>query len=132
MIVRTSLVEKPDSLSGNPVSPASLTMFADLGLSRIALPEGAPIDAVYARMSAGADAQAQDVAAEGHRNARLIRADAEARAVEIYGASFTKDPEFYDFYRAMQSYDATFAQKGNRTAIVMSPDNAYLRQFRGK
>lgn len=34
MIVRTSLVEKPDSLSGNPVSPASLTMFADLGLSQ--------------------------------------------------------------------------------------------------
>ena len=104
----------------------------DLGLSRLALPDGAPIDAAYARMSAGAEAQAQDIAAEGHRNARLIRADAEARAVEIYGASFTKDPEFYDFYRAMQSYDATFAQKGNRTAIVMSPDNAYLKQFRGK
>jgi membrane protease subunit HflC len=32
----------------------------------------------------------------------------------------------------MQSYDATFAQKGSRTSIVLSPDNAYLRQFRGK
>jgi len=104
----------------------------DFGLSRLALPDGAPLDAAYARMSAGAEVQAQDVAAQGHRNARLIRADAEARAVEIYAASFTKDPEFYDFYRAMQSYDATFAQKGSRTAIVLSPDNAYLKQFRGK
>lgn len=104
----------------------------DFGLSRLALPDGAPLDAAYARMSAGAEAQAQDTAAQGHRNARLIRAEAEARAIQIYATSFTKDAEFYDFYRAMQSYDATFAQKGSRTAIVLSPDNAYLKQFRGK
>ena len=104
----------------------------DFGLSRLALPDGAPLDAAYAQMSTGAEVQAQDTAAQGHRNARLIRAEAEARAVQIYAASFTKDPEFYDFYRAMQSYDATFAQKGSRTAIVLSPDNAYLKQFRGK
>ncbi len=104
----------------------------DFGLSRLALPDGAPLDAAYAQMNTGAEVQAQDTAAQGHRNARLIRAEAEARAVQIYAASFTKDPEFYDFYRAMQSYDATFAQKGSHTAIVMSPDNAYLKQFRGK
>jgi len=105
---------------------------ADLGLSRLALPDGAPLDAAFARMSAGAEAEAEEVAAEGHRNAQMIRAEAEARAGEIYAASFGKDPEFYDFYRAMESYDATFAQKGSHTAIVLSPDNAYLRQFRGK
>ena len=104
----------------------------DFGVSRVALPDGAPLDAAYARMSAGADSTAQDIAAQGHRDARLIRADAEARAVAIYAASLTKDPEFYDFYRAMQSYDATFGQKDTRTTIVLSPDNAYLKQFRGK
>ncbi len=104
----------------------------DLGLSRLAIPDGAPLDAVYARMSAGAEAEAENIAAEGHRNAQLIRADAQARANDISAASFGKDPEFFDFYRAMQSYDATFAQKGSHTAIVLSPDNAYLRQFRGK
>jgi membrane protease subunit HflC len=31
----------------------------------------------------------------------------------------------------MQSYDATFSQKGSSTSIVLSPDNAYLRQFKG-
>jgi len=104
----------------------------DFGLSRVALPSGAPLDAAYARMSAGADSTAQDIAAQGHRDARLIRADAEAQAVQIYAASLTKDPEFYDFYRAMQSYDATFGQKDTHTTIVLSPDNAYLNQFRGK
>jgi membrane protease subunit HflC len=32
----------------------------------------------------------------------------------------------------MQSYDATFAQKDTQTSIILSPDNEYLRQFRGK
>ena len=103
----------------------------DLRLSRVALPDGAPLDAAYARMIAGAEADAANVAAEGHRTAQLIRADAQARASQIYADSFGKDPKFHDFYRAMQSYDATFAQKGSKTTIVLSPDNAYLRQFKG-
>lgn len=104
----------------------------DLRLARIALPDGAPLDAAYARTNARAQAEAAAIATEGHSNAQLIRADAEARAEQIYGASFGKDPQFYDFYRAMQSYEATFAQKGSHATIVLSPDNAYLRQFRGK
>lgn len=104
----------------------------DVRLSRVALPDGAPLDAALARMTASAQADAASIAEEGHRGAAMIRASAEARAGQIYAASFGKDPQFYDFYRAMQSYDATFAQKGSRTTIVLSPDNAYLRQFRGK
>ncbi|WP_428333052.1 SPFH domain-containing protein [Novosphingobium sp.] len=102
------------------------------GVSRLGLPDGAPLDAAYARMSVAADSAGQDITAQSHRNARLIRADAEARAVEIYAASFVKDPQFYDFYRAMQSYDAIFAQKGSRTTVVISPANAYLKQFHGQ
>ena len=106
-------------------------MVTDLRLSRVALPDGAPLDAAYARMTQAAEADAAVIAAQGHRNAQLIRADAEAQAGRIYAASFGKDPQFHDFYRAMESYDATFAQKGSKTTIVLSPDNAYLRQFRG-
>ena len=101
-------------------------------LSRVALPDGAPLDSAYAQMLARSEADAAAITADGHRNAQLIRADAEARAAQIYAASFGQDPQFHDFYRAMQSYDATFAQKGSRTTIVLSPDNAYLKQFRGK
>ncbi|WP_353229946.1 SPFH domain-containing protein [Novosphingobium sp.] len=104
----------------------------DLGLSRVTWPDGAPIDGAIATMTARADADAAAITAEGHRAASLIRADAEARAGQIYAASFGKDPEFYDFYRAMQSYDAAFVQKGNHATLVLSPDNTYLRQFRGK
>jgi membrane protease subunit HflC len=104
----------------------------DLALTRVALPDGVPLDAEIARMTTRAEAEAAAIAAEGHRTAQVIRADAEARAGHIYAASFGKDPQFHDFYRAMQSYDASFAQKGSHTTLVLSPDNAYLRQFRGK
>ncbi len=104
----------------------------DLSLTRVVLPDGAPLDAGIARMTTRAEAQAAAISAEGHRAAQVIRADAEARAGQIYAASFGADPEFHDFYRAMQSYDAAFAQKGSHTTLVLSPDNAYLRQFRGK
>ena len=42
--------------------------------------------------------------AEGAKRAQIIRAEADADAARIYAASFGKDPQFYDFYRAMQSY----------------------------
>ena len=50
--------------------------------------------------------------------------------------AFNKDPEFYDFYRAMQSYRTTFLGNGPRhgaprRAIILSPNNEYLREFRG-
>jgi membrane protease subunit HflC len=60
------------------------------------------------------------------------RSTATRSRTQTYADSFGKDPQFYDFYRAMQSYDATFAQKGSSTSIVLSPDNEYLKQFKGK
>jgi modulator of FtsH protease HflC len=63
----------------------------------------------------------------------VIQGNADGEAARIYAASFGKDPEFYDFYRAMQSYRQTFLAEGNRgaTSIILSPENDYLRRFRG-
>ena len=74
------------------------------------------------------------VRAQGSRDARIIRAEADAEAARVYATAFGKDPEFYDFYRAMQSYDATFSNSENpsESSIILSPDNEYLRQFRGR
>ena len=53
---------------------------------------------------------------------------------KVYADAFGKDPAFYDFYRAMQSYDTTFAnpKSPGQSTILLSPDNDYLRQFKGK
>ena len=60
----------------------------------------------------------------------------DADAAKTYAASFGKDPDFYDFYRAMQSYQTTFVGDGqdktSPTSIVLSPDNAYLKEFTGR
>ena len=70
-----------------------------------------------------------EILAEAAKDAQIIRADAEAEAARIYAESYGKDPGFYDFYRAMQSYRQTFLSEGADTNIVMSPGNEYLRKF---
>lgn len=104
----------------------------DVRIKRTDLPEGAPLDAAYTRMSTDRNREAETIRAEGNKDAQIIRATAEAEAARTYADAFGKDPQFYDFYRAMQSYDTTFNRGEGESAIIMSPDNEYLRQFRGR
>ena len=83
-------------------------------------------------MVAESKAESETIKAQGEKDAQIIRAEAEAKAAEIYAAAYGKDPEFYDFYRAMQSYRQTFLGGEGQSSIIMSPDNEYLRQFRGR
>ncbi len=105
----------------------------DVQIKRTDLPDGAPLDSAFRRMETDREREAQTIRAQGERDARIIRAEADAQAANIYAEAFNKDPGFYDFYRAMQSYDVTFAKgegKGE-SSIILAPDNEYLRQFRG-
>jgi membrane protease subunit HflC len=104
----------------------------DVRIKRADLPDGTPLESAFTRMATARNQEAATIRAGGQKNAQIILATAEATAAKTYADSFNKDPEFYDFYRAMRSYDATFAQKGSSTSIVLSPDNQYLKQFRGK
>ncbi len=104
----------------------------DVRIKRADLPEGTPLESAFTRMATARQQEAATIRAQGQKQAQIIRATAEATAAKTYADAFNKDPAFYDFYRAMQSYDATFAQKGSSTSIVLSPDNEYLKQFKGK
>ena len=105
----------------------------DVKIMRTDLPE-APLQSAFRRMESDRAREARTIRAQGDRDARIIRADADAEAARIYAESFGQDAEFYDFYRAMQSYDATFSNSENpsESSIILSPDNEYLRQFRGR
>jgi membrane protease subunit HflC len=100
---------------------------------RTDLPE-APLQSAFRRMESDREREARTIRAGGSRDARIIRAEADAESARIYAEAFGKDAEFYDFYRAMQSYDATFSNDDNpsESSIILSPDNEYLRQFRGR
>ncbi|NYF33079.1 membrane protease subunit HflC [Sphingopyxis sp. JAI108] len=105
----------------------------DVRIKRADLPEGATLEAAYNRMRTARQQEAISIRAEGQKEAQIIRGSADGEAARIYAASFGKDPEFYDFYRAMQSYRQTFLGENNQggTSIIMSPDNEYLKRFSG-
>jgi membrane protease subunit HflC len=105
----------------------------DVRIKRADLPEGATLEAAYNRMRTARQQEAISIRAEGQKEAQIIRGGADGEAARIYAESFGKDPEFYDFYRAMQSYRQTFLGENNQggTSIILSPDNEYLKRFRG-
>ena len=108
----------------------------DVRIKRTDLPDGAPLDAAFDRMRTAREQEARSILAEGAKQAQIIRAQADADAARTYAASFGKDPDFYDFYRAMQSYQATFVGDGQEkvsgTTIILSPQNDYLKEFAGR
>ena len=103
----------------------------DVRIKRADLPDQA-LESAFARMAAAREQEATTIRAQGQKNAQIIRAEAEAAAAKTYSESYGKDPAFYDFYRAMQSYDYTFSSKEGQSTIILSPDNEYLRQFKGR
>jgi membrane protease subunit HflC len=105
----------------------------DVRIKRADLPEGAPLTEAFNRMKSARKQEAIAIDAAGQKEAQIIRATAEAEAARIYADSFNKDPDFYNFYRALQSYRETFAPRGEdgpRTNVVLSPNNGYLEKFR--
>ncbi len=107
----------------------------DVRIKRADLPDGTPLESAYERMRTARQQEARSIQAQGLKQAQIIRAEADAEAAATYAQAFNQDPEFYDFYRAMQSYEASFISNGDaqnprgRTNIILSPDNQYLRQF---
>jgi len=108
----------------------------DVRIKRTDLPDGTPLQSAYDRMRTARQQEARSIRAQGAKQAQIIRAEADAEAAQTYAASFGKDPQFYDFYRAMQSYQTTFVGDGQDkpapTTVVLSPQNDYLREFTGR
>ena len=108
----------------------------DVRIKRTDLPQGSPLDSAFDRMRSAREQEAQSILAEGSKRAQIIRAEADAEAARIYANSYGKDPDFYDFYRAMESYQLSFIGNGQQraapTTVVLSPQNDYLREFTGR
>ncbi len=109
----------------------------DVRINRADLPEGTPLESAYTRMQTARQQEARSIRAQGAKQAQIIRAEADAEAAATYAEAFGKDPEFFEFYRAMQSYEKTFLGDGSagekgRSSIILSPDNQYLKEFQGR
>lgn len=104
----------------------------DVRIKAADLPEGRPLDAAFTRMETDRQEEAATIRAAGQRDAQIIQAEASAEAARIYADAYGKDPKFYDFYRAMQSYRQTFLAGEGQSTMVLSEDSEYFRQFKGQ
>ena len=120
----------------------------DVRITKIDLPQQVQ-DSVFERMRATFKAEAAKLRAEGVEAADRIRGEAnkekteilanaarqanetrgqgDAAASEIYAKSYSKNAEFYSFYRSMQAYRESVGTQADM--LVIAPDSAYFKYF---
>ena len=76
-------------------------------------------------IEADADRQKTIIEADAYRQAQAIRGEGDAEAARIYASAFNLDPEFYAFYRSMNAYRSSFANKDD--LLVIEPDSDFFR-----
>ncbi len=79
------------------------------------------------RIRADADRQREVVLAEAYRDAERVRGEGDARAAGIYARVYSKNPEFYSFYRSLTAYEEAF---GAGDLLVIEPDSEFFQYFK--
>lgn len=95
-------------------------------VAREARAEGAE---VAQRVRAGAERERTVLLAEAQAQSDVLRGEGEQEAIGIVAAAFSRDIEFFQFWRSMQAYREAFSE--GHTRMVMTPDSEFFRYFRG-
>ncbi len=101
--------------------------------ARIAAERRAEGRASAERKRAGADREVTVILANAYRDSEILRGEGDASAAEIYAKAYTKDAEFYAFYRSINAYKRSIGRPGD--LLVLDPNNEffrYLNQSDGK
>jgi membrane protease subunit HflC len=77
---------------------------------------------------ADADRQREVIVAEAYRDAEKTKGEGDARAAAIYAEAFSKDPEFYAFYRSLEAYRNSFRNRSD--VLVLEPDSDFFKYMR--
>lgn len=121
----------------------------DVRLKRVDL-DSSISDSVYDRMRAERQRTAKEKRAQGEEQAEIIRANADrertillaeasrgaeqvkglgdAGATNIYAQAFTKDKEFFKFYKSLEAYKNTFNSKSD--LFVVDPNSEFMQYLR--
>ena len=68
-----------------------------------------------------------EIKSEAERKAEVIHGDADAEATAIYNEAFGVDPEFYNFFRTLESYTESL---GKDVTLIISSDSEYFHFLR--
>lgn len=85
-------------------------------------------DADSDRIKAETDKEVDTILAKADADAEEIRAEGESEAAKIYNKAFSKDPEFYELYRTLESYKTTL---NDETVIMLPADSPYAKLLQG-
>jgi len=80
------------------------------------------------RIRADADAQSRILVAEAYRDSQALRGEGDALSAEIYAKAYNRDRDFYRFYRSMEAYKNSFANKGD--VMLIDPDSEFFKYFK--
>ncbi len=80
------------------------------------------------RIRARADREVVEIVAEAQKEGEILRGEGEGERNAIFAEAFSKDPEFFEFYRSMAAYAQALEDSG--TTMVLSPNSEFFRFFR--
>lgn len=85
-------------------------------------------DAEATKIRAETDKEVTIMLAEAEAQAKQIEAEGESEAARIYNEAYSADPNFYIFYRTLESYKTTL---NNKPVIILPIDSPYAQLLMG-
>jgi membrane protease subunit HflC len=80
------------------------------------------------RIRAAAQRERTEILANAERDALRIHGEGDAEATAIYARAYSKNPEFYSFYRSLQAYDHALGKDGD--LLVVTPDGEFFKYLK--
>ncbi len=63
----------------------------------------------------------------GYRSAQELKGEADGKATAIYASAYNKDPEFYQFWKTMETLDASLDVN---TSLILTTDSEMMRYLK--
>lgn len=76
------------------------------------------------QITSNADKDVEIILADARKIAEKVRGEGDAEALETYAEAYNQDPDFYRFWRTLESYRTALA---SNTRIILSSDSDYLQ-----
>ena len=80
-----------------------------------------------AKITSTADKEVTVILANANKQSEIMKGEGDGKRNRIFADAFGRDPEFFAFYRAMQSYETALI--GGDTSLILSPDSDFFKFF---
>ena len=80
-----------------------------------------------AKITSTADKEVTVILANANKQSEIMKGEGDGQRNRIFANAFGKDPQFFGFYRAMQSYEKALI--GGDTSLILSPDSDFFKFF---